>query len=317
MNEPCDVSVVVVNWNTKDLLRDCLQSIYTETRGITFEAIVIDNASSDDSVQMVHDEFPNTILIANKDNRGFAAANNQGLQRARGRYVLLLNSDALIQDGAIQKTVRYADRDEQIAVVGCQVWENESEIQKTCFRFHTPWNLFCTTTGIARLAPHSAIFGGEKILSWKRMDEREVDVVSGMFMLVRRAAIEQVGLLDEAFFIYCEETDWCYRMKKAGWKNMFWPGARIIHRDGGGKSTQKVNVAMEVQKVRSVLIFIRKHYGWTYEALMRLTIFGAASIKLLVFALTGMVLPNRSKGIIGKHFAIARYVVTQERFRCG
>ncbi len=315
MNATHDVSVVIVNWNTVDILRDCLNSIYKETRGITFETLVIDNASSDSSVHMVRNEFPNTILIANKDNRGFAAANNQGLRQAQGRYLLLLNSDTLILDGAIQKTVRYADAAEGVGVLGCQVWENETTIQYTCFRFPTPWNLFCVITGLAKLAPKSRLFGGDRMREWDRRDEREVEVVSGMFMLVRRAAFEQVGYLDESFFIYCEEADWCYRMKKAGWRNVFWPGARIVHRDGGGKSTEKVNIKMEVQLVRSTLFYIRKHYGPVSEALVRFTILVTALVKLCFYSLAHVISPNRFQGRSAKFSSIATYAISSKRAR--
>lgn len=305
-----DVSIIIVNWNTKALLRECLESIDVQTRGISYEIIVVDNASADHSGTMVREEFPEVILIENTDNRGFAAANNQGLAKASGRYILLLNSDTLVIENAITKTVGFADLNPRYGVVGCQVWEDDVTIQETCFLFHSPWNMFCVTAGLSKLFPRSFFLGGDKMQYWDRKTEREVDVVSGMFMLVRREAIDDVGVLDERFFIYCEEADWCYRMRRAGWKNFFWPGAQIIHRDGGGKSTAQVNVKMEVQKVKSLLFFIRKHYGVVPEGAVRTTIVLSSLVKIVVLAALWPLPQERNTGKIGKFVGILRFCVT-------
>lgn len=256
-----DLSIIIVNWNTKHLLRNCIKSIYNQAGEIDFEIIVIDNASSDGSAKMVMAEFPSVILIENSVNRGFAAANNQGIAMAKGRYILLLNSDTIVCDNAIEETIRYADNHPEAAVVGCQVWESASTIQMTCFRFPSATNLFLSGSGLATAFRHNRILGREQMLWWKRDNEKEVDVVPGMFMLVRKEAIDKVGVMDEDYFIYCEEADWCYRFKQADWKMLFWPGAKIIHVDGGSHSTDQVTVKMFVQKQKSLLIFIRKHRG--------------------------------------------------------
>ncbi len=256
-----DVSIIIVNWNTREIVRDCLQSVYEQTKGISFEVIVIDNASSDGSAEMLRKEFPQIVLIENRDNRGFAAANNQGMKIAKGRYVLLLNPDTIVLDGAIQKSVAYTDNHPDIGVLGCQVWLNENQIQRTCFSFPSLYGLIVQKMGLRRLFPRSRAFGWIDYGWWDRTTPMEVDVVSGMFMLVRRQAIEQVGLMDEAYFVYAEETDWCYRFKKAGWPRVFAPVARIIHLDGGNKSTDLVKVKMYVQMQKSLLIFYRKNCG--------------------------------------------------------
>jgi GT2 family glycosyltransferase len=310
MEKKLDVSVIIVNWNTRELLRQCLESIRVQTRGITYETIVVDNASVDQSATMVKVEYPEAILIENTENRGFAAANNQGIRISTGRYVLLLNSDTLVLDRAITRTVEYSDQNVQYGVVGCQVWEDEFTIQETCFNFHTPWNVFCVVTGLAKLFPRSVVLGGDKMRYWDRMTEREVEVVSGMFMLVRCEAVDAVGLLDEHFFIYCEEADWCFRLHQAGWKSYFWPGAKIIHRDGGGKSTAQVNVKMEVQKVKSLLFFIRKHYGVVAEGAVRTTIVLSSLVKIVVLAALWPLSPERNTGKIGKFVGIIRFCAT-------
>jgi len=256
-----DVSAIIVNWNTRDILRDCLRSVYEQTQAITFEVIVIDNASSDDSAAMVRREFPQAILIENPENRGFAAANNQGMKIGKGRYVLLLNPDTIVLDGAIEKTMAFADLHPDVGIVGCQVWESETKVQRTCFTFPSLRNLIVQKTGLRRLFPRSRFFGSANMGWWDRDTESDVDVVSGMFMFVRSQAIRQVGMMDEDYFIYAEETDWCFRFCKAGWRRVFTPVARIIHRDGGNKSTDPVRLQTYVQFQKSVLIFYRKHHG--------------------------------------------------------
>jgi GT2 family glycosyltransferase len=256
-----DVSIIIVNWNTRDILRGCLNSVFQQTQNITFEVILIDNASSDNSAGMVKQEFPQVTLIANSENRGFAAANNQGMRIANGRYVLLLNPDTIVLDGAIQKSVTFADNHPDIGVLGCQVWLNESEIQKTCFAFPTYYGFLIQKTGLRRMFSQSRLFGWIDYGWWDRTTQMDVDVVSGMFMLVRQKAIQEIGLMDEAFFVYAEETDWCFRFRQANWRCVFTPSARIIHLDGGNKSTDLVKNKMFVQMQKSILIFHLKHRG--------------------------------------------------------
>jgi GT2 family glycosyltransferase len=254
-----EVSVVVVSWNTQDILCDCLRSIYEQGGEIDLEVIVIDNASTDGSVEMVKKDFPQVTLIENSQNRGFAAACNQGIKVAGCRYILILNSDIVICESAIAKTVMYADNHPEVGIVGCQVWENQNTIQMTCFRFPSLLNLLLETFALNRILRKNRFFGREWMLWWTRDSESEVDVVSGMFMLVRRRAIDEVGLMDESYFLLYEETDWCYRFSKAGWKRTFWPGAKIIHVDGGSQSRKQANPRMIVQFRKSTLIFYRKH----------------------------------------------------------
>lgn len=255
-----DVSAIIVNWNTKDKLNDCLNSIYRQASELTYEVIVVDNASCDDSAEMVKREFPEAILLQNDENRGFAAANNVGMAVAQGRYILLLNSDTTVLDNAIGQVVSFADLHPESAVVGCKVLNSDGTLQRTCFMFPSLLNMLLSSTYLYKLFPRSKFFGREQMTWWDRDDVREVDVVTGCFMLVRREAIEQIGLLDERFFMYGEETDWCYRFKQAGWKAIFTPAAEIIHL--GGQSSKQIRAKMLVQLRLSILHFISKHYGW-------------------------------------------------------
>jgi len=263
-----DVSIIIVNWNTRDILRGCLSSIFQRTQGIEFEVIVIDNGSSDRSVEMVEAEFPQVVVIANAENRGFAAANNQGIAIAKGRYVLLLNSDTIILDDVIKKTVLFADAHREAAVVGCRVLNADRTLQQTCFMFPSVLNMLLAATYLYKLFPRNRFFGRERMTRWNRNSVSEVDVVTGCFMLVRREAIEQIGLMDERFFVYGEETDWCYRFKKNGWKIMFTPDGQIIHY--GGQTTRQMARKFRLQVLGSQLIFMKLHRGKLSFLLARL-----------------------------------------------
>ncbi|WP_171172428.1 glycosyltransferase family 2 protein [Ruegeria sp. HKCCA0370] len=256
----CAVSIVIVNWNTRDILRDCLMSISRQTRK-PHEVIVVDNASSDGSVDLVRDEFPDVRLIANDTNRGFSAANNQGLEIARGDNLLLLNPDTIILDDAIDTMLDWLDQHPDVGCAGCQVLEDETTIQRTCFADPGPGNLALIEFGLHRLSRRNPLLARAEYGDWDRRSQREVDVVSGMFMLVPRHVFEAVGLLDEAFFVYSEEADWCRRIRDAGWKCVFTPTARILHLEGGGKSTAQIRSRMYVQMQKSKMIYLRKHYG--------------------------------------------------------
>jgi GT2 family glycosyltransferase len=265
-----DVSIIIINWNTKKLLHDCLASVYETSGDIDYEVIVVDNASVDGSAEMVKDEFPNVVLIENSENRGFAAANNQAMAVAKGRYVLLLNSDTIVLENAVANTVQFADAHSEVGVTGCRVLNPDGSVQRTCFKFPSILNILLSSTYLYKLFPRNKFFGREQMTWWDRSDERQVDVVTGCFMLVRREAIDQVGMMDERFFMYGEETDWCYRFTKSGWKVMFAPVGQIIH--FGGQSASQKPVAMIIQLRMSILKFIRKHNGWLSHLIARILI---------------------------------------------
>ena len=253
------VSVIIVNWNTRDLLRQCLQSVYAQPSSIEREIIVVDNGSTDGSVEMVRREFGPVKLLANHDNRGFAAANNQGIAVANGRYILLLNSDTIVLDRAIEKTVAFADQYPDTAVTGCRVLNPDRTLQNTCFMFPSLLNWFLFSTYLYRMFPRSRFFGREQMTWWSRDDAREVDVVTGCYMLVRKEAIRQVGQMDELFFMYAEETDWCYRFKTNGWKSRFTPDAEIIHI--GGASAAKIGTRRTQLTNSSFVRYMFKHWS--------------------------------------------------------
>ena len=254
-----DVSIVIVSWNTRDLLRDCLQSISFQAGPVLLEVIVVDNHSSDGSADMVAMEFPWVRLIRNAANRGFAAANNQGICVARGRYVLLLNPDTLILDGAIAKAVRFADQYPKAAVVGCRTVCGDGSLQYNCFMFPSLLNLAFSLTRLAKVLRGSRLFGRDRMSWWDYATPRVVDVVAGCYMLVRRLAIDDVGLMDESYFMYSEEADWCWRFWRRGWETMYTPDACIVHFRQA--STSQSAAEMRVLQRRSILMFLEKKSG--------------------------------------------------------
>lgn len=272
------VSIIIVSWNTRDALRDCLKSVFKQTKGGSFEAIVIDNASSDGSAQMVKQEFPQVILIENIDNRGFAAANNQGMLIAQGRYILLLNPDTVILDQAIDKTIKFAEENPDAAVIGVRNDDKDGQLTPNCFMFASVQNLIISLLGLHRLFPKNRLFGRERLTWWNYLSVKEVDVVAGCFMLVHREALSQVGGLDERYFMYGEEMDWCWRFKKAGWKVLYYPDARIIHYGGLSASQNPQEMRKELQ--RSFLLFIERRQGKMARIIARILFIISGIIRL-------------------------------------
>jgi GT2 family glycosyltransferase len=299
---PIDVSIIIVNWNTCELLRDCLRSLCTQRRADHCELIVVDNGSSDGSVEMVREEFGQVNLMASADNLGFAAANNLGMSMATGRYVLLLNSDTIVLDNAVEKTVAFADRYADTAVVGCRVLNPDLSLQNTCFMFPSILNLFLFSTYLYRLFPSSRFFGRERMTWWPRNDAREVDVVTGCYMLVRRAALDDVGPMDDQFFMYYEETDWCFRFKAKGWKNRFTPDAQIIHI--GGASAGKLGAQRARIKSQSFIRFVSKHWSKPEAAVGILAFAFFYLVRLAVLLPKKLLVPNRQdEKLIESHWA--------------
>lgn len=252
-----DLSIVIVNWNTRDMLRNCLSSI-PPGNGLQTEVIVIDNASSDGSQAMVAEEFPQVRLIQNDANLGFATATNQGLRVGSGRHLLLLNSDTLVLGNVLAESVRYMDAHPGVGMMGCKVLNEDGTTQMTCSLFPSFLNLMLQTLGLSHLK-RPRWLRRYQMLDWARDDEREVEVISGCYLVARRTAVAQVGLLDESFFLYGEETDWCRRCAEAGWKLVFAPVGRIVHFGSG--SSRNLNYKRDLMLSEGTVRLHRKHGG--------------------------------------------------------
>jgi hypothetical protein len=254
-----DLSIVVVSWNIRELLGGCLSSIYDNAHppgGI--EVIVVDNASTDDTVDMVRTQFPQVHLIANTDNRGFPAANNQGIARAQGRYILLLNPDTEVVDDALATLVAFADAHPDVGIVGPQLLNDDGSVQSSRRRLPTLTTALFESTWFQPLAPRRVL---ERYYVLDRRDDQiqDVDWLYGAALMARREAVEQVGQMDEGFFMYSEELDWCRRFQEAGWRVVYLPTAQIIHY--GGKSSEQVVAARHIHFQTSKVRYFRKFHG--------------------------------------------------------
>ena len=262
-----DLSIIIVNYNVKHHLRECLQSIYRSTKRASFEITVVDNNSTDGSVDMVKSEFPEVKLIENCQNFGFAKANNQALKENKGRYVLLLNPDTVVLPNALDRMVEFMDENPRTGALGCKLLYPDGSLQPSCRSFPTLITAFFENTGLEKLFLRNRIMGRHRIGHWDYNDIREVDQPMGSALMVRREAITQVGLMDEQFHMYYEDVDWCFRIKKRGWKIYFIPLAQIIHY--GGQSAWPNMPKMKIQRYKSRHKFFRKHYGILSEWIVR------------------------------------------------
>jgi N-acetylglucosaminyl-diphospho-decaprenol L-rhamnosyltransferase len=265
-----DLSIVIVNWNVCDLLGHCLHSILQPSTP-SLEVIVVDNASTDGSVDMVRAEFPSVRLIANADNRGFPAANNQGIVAAQGRYVLLLNPDTKVVEDALATMVTFADEHPDVAVVGPQLWNADGSVQSSRRRLPTLATALFESTWLTPYAPKS-LLRHYYMLDTPDDVTQDVDWVDGAALMARREAIEQVGLMDEGFFMYSEELDWCQRFGQAGWRVVYLPAARIIHYRG--KSSEQVVAAGHIHFQTSKVRYFRKYHGRVVAEGLRLFLLG-------------------------------------------
>jgi len=250
-----DLSIVIVNWNTEELLRDCLQTVFAGLGPLEAEVLVVDNASSDGSVAMVKGEFPGVRLIETTRNLGFAAGNNVALRLAKGRHVMLLNTDTLVHGDVLPEAVAWLDAHPEVGVMGPRVLNADGTVQPSCSAFPSLKFLAMQTFGLTRIAR----LDGYRMTGWDRASERRVDVISGAAMVVRRAAMEEVGLLDEAFFFYGEETDWCHRFRRAGWELVFVPIREITHFGNG--SAVRLDHRRDVLMTEGTTRLHRKHGG--------------------------------------------------------
>jgi hypothetical protein len=254
-----DLTICIVNWNTCADLRRALESVFARAGEARFEVIVVDNASADGSPAMVRREFPAVRLIMNRFNRGFAAANNEALRRARGRYRLLLNSDTIVHPGAFAELVKFTDAHPDAGAVGLRVLNPDGTLQYSCRRFPRLATGLFRKVPLGRLIPDNR-WNREYLMSdWAHDTVREVDWVSGAAMCLRAEALAQVGLLDEEYFMYCEDVDWCYRARRAGWKIYYLPRAVVTHVVGRSTDLRPLRMVREFH--RSMIRFYWKHYA--------------------------------------------------------
>jgi len=258
-SEAADISIIIVNYNVEDLLENCLVSIDRASGELEIETTVVDNASTDRSVEMVKKKFPGCNLIASSRNLGFSRANNLGIESSTGRYILLLNPDTVLEPDVLRKMIDFMDRSPDVGMASCKLVTGDGTLDLACRRnFPSLWDGFCRASGLSAAFPTSRLFANYNMTYLDENDACDPPAVNGAFMFVRREALDEVGPLDEDYFIYIEDLDWCYRFQKAGWKISYYPETFVVHLKG--QSGKKSSSAMIHKLFESTEIFYRKHY---------------------------------------------------------
>jgi hypothetical protein len=254
-----ELSIVIASWNAKDYLKKCIESIITETRDYETEIIVVDNASSDGSRDLVRERFPGVKLICNETNLGFAKANNIGIKQSRGNFVCLVNSDVVLLKDCFKRLINYMKEHPGIGLLGPKILNSDGSLQRSCFGLPTIWNIWCRAFALDTLFPSIEIFGGRLMTFWPHDSIRKVEMLNGCFWMTRKEALATVGLLDERFFIYGEDIDWCKRYGIGGWDVVFFPDAEAIHYGGASSANAPIRFYLEMQKAD--LSYWKKHHN--------------------------------------------------------
>ncbi len=226
---PKEVSIIIVSYNTRDFIKTCLRALAERTKDVACETIVVDNASRDGSVEMIEKEFPEVNLVKNAANHGYAKAVNQGISRSRGRYFLILNPDIEVAEGSVKNLWTFMEGNARVGIAGARLLYPDGSLQMSCRTFYTLPTMLLRRTFLGKVFPNAKIVREHLMLDWDHNSEREVDWILGACMMVRREAYESLGGMDERFFLYLEDVDWCFRMKKHGWRVYYVPQAVMTH----------------------------------------------------------------------------------------
>jgi O-antigen biosynthesis protein len=254
------LSVIIVNYNVKHFLEQCLHSVFRASRNMEIEIFVVDNNSVDGSAHLVKDKFPTVYLIENKKNTGFSKANNQAIRKAKGKYILLLNPDTVVEEDTFEKITGFMDSHPEAGGLGVKMIDGKGNFLPESKRgLPTPWVAFCKMFGLSKLFPNSKKFGHYHLSYLDENEIHEVEVLAGAFMLLRKETLEKVGMLDEAFFMYGEDIDLSYRISLGGYKNYYFPETTIIHYKG--ESTKKGSLNYVKIFYNAMIIFARKHFS--------------------------------------------------------
>jgi GT2 family glycosyltransferase len=290
------LSVIVVSYNTKKLLKQCLDSVFKYTKSINFEVVVIDNASHDGSPAMVEKSFPQVKLIKSKKNLGFAAANNRGIKKARGRYILLLNSDIILRENSIKKMIGWMEKKKKVGISSCQLVHDDGSLQRTGGYFPDLLRIFNWMFFIDDLPfikelikpfhPHEPQTGW--LSSQYFQKQHFQDWVTGAFFLIRKEVVEQIDGLDEKFFMYVEELEFCYRAKKAGWRIAYVPLTKVVHLER--KSGSQAGALLG--EYRGLIYFYQKHKPAWQLFLLKILLKLGALLRVLIF---GIIMADREK----------------------
>ncbi len=278
-----DLSIIIVTWNSKEFVKSCLDSILASLSGLDAEIILVDNSSSDRTVKIVEENFPGVILIENSDNLGYAKANNQGIAKSQGRYLLLLNPDTLVPRESLDLMIKFMEASPEAGALGPRLVNPDGSVQPSCREFPGFSTLLWEFSGLSRLFPRNRIFGRWRMGYFAFDQPREVDQPMGSCLMLRSEVLKQVGLFDEGFSMFFNDVDLCHRMKSAGWKIFFYPNAQVMHHRGA--STGRAKRKMIWMSHFAFYRFLKKHKtGLANRVLLFLLL-----IPLFLFALPRMV----------------------------
>lgn len=283
------LSVIIVSYNTCDITLECLHTLLARLEPATAahtEVWVVDNASSDGSVEAIRNEFPAVHVIANPDNRGFGTANNQAMRQAKGDFFLLLNSDAFVDEGAVETLIVQLQQTPGAAITAPRLLNSDGTLQPSCWKFPSPLRVWLENLGVCTLFPHTSPLGDYS--KWAHNTPREVEFVSGACFLVRRNVFEDSGGFDESFHLYAEETDWQKRLQQSGWKILFEPSAQVTHLGGASGG----NLETQRKFFDGLDRYTRKHHGKSGVILMRSGMIVGCLMRLLAWGALGLV-PSR------------------------
>jgi N-acetylglucosaminyl-diphospho-decaprenol L-rhamnosyltransferase len=300
MNTPPDLSIIIISYNTQALTLACLKSVYEQTQGISYEVIVLDNNSPDNSAQAIASTFPQVHLIQSPINLGFAEGNNVCAKQATGRYLLLLNPDTVILNNAIKQLVDFAEEYPQAGIWGGVTLFADHSLNPTCcWKKMGVWNLFCCASGLAKLFVNNSFFNSEPYGGWKRDAIKQVDIVSGCFLLIKKTLWEKMDGFDSRFFMYGEEADLCLRVAKLGYTPMVTPAAEIIHYGGASESVVSAKL---IKLLKAKVQLIRNHWGnaWQINSGLFLLILWPFT-RYLAFKLLAVIPLTRSEKTIANY----------------
>lgn len=297
-------SIVIVTWNQREIVRQCLDSLNRYARDPNIEIIIVDNSSADGTPEMIRELYPHVVLLAQNSNLGFAKANNIGLARSSGEYICLINSDVVVPPDCIERQMRYLENHPDVGMVGPKMRLRDGTIGRSCMGFPTVWNWFCRALALDALFRTSRLFGSYLRTDFDYASTEDVDVLTGWFWVVRREAMEQVGPLDDRYFFYGEDIDWSKRFHQSGWRVVFCADAEAIHYCGA--SSAKAPTHFYVEMHRANLQFCKKFYPRYEQAGFWLTMCLQEAIRILGY---GMLYPLSKSHQADAAFKIKRSLV--------
>ncbi len=309
------LSIIIVSWNAKDYLINCLESVFQGLEGVQAEVIVVDNYSSDGSADAVERLFPKVKLIRNDQNDGFAKANNIGIKLSNGEYVCLLNSDVIVRKNCFSQLISFIDLHPNIGMLGPRTLNADGTLQRSCFTLPTVWNSLCRVLALDTAFPKTKMFGTRLMTYFLHDEIRTVEALNGCFLLIRRNALNKVGLLDEGFFIYGEDLDLCKRFGDSGWEVVFYPSTEAVHYGGASSSNAPIRFFLEMQ--RADLRYWRKHKGIKGEIVYYLMLLLHHTLRIIGYApLT--IIPHRLRTVrsykLRRSVECLRWLVTRYLF---